>query len=110
MTSRRQVRPIVLSKTCNNVLLNDTVSNALTDCLVVTGLAQAKLLILTEPDIPTEGQTAIVKWMKGGGHVMTTTGAGASLYTSKSQSHPGVIFVNGLNRNINYRICAVHQY
>jgi hypothetical protein len=28
------VRPIVLSKTCNNVLLNDTVSNKLNVCLV----------------------------------------------------------------------------
>jgi hypothetical protein len=27
------VRPIVLSKTCNNAILNDTASNKLTDCL-----------------------------------------------------------------------------
>ena len=70
-----------------------TLSLTLTDCLVVTGLAQAKLLILTEPDIPTEGQTAIVKWMKGGGHVMTTPGAGASFILHK-QANSRVILAS----------------
>ena len=70
---------LFLKRVILSFLMALSLTNTQTDGLglVETGLAQVKLLILTEPDIPTEGQTAIVKWMKGGGHVMTTTGAGA---------------------------------
>jgi hypothetical protein len=47
------------------------------DDLTAEGLASLKLLIVTEPDIPTEGQAAIATWMKAGGNVLTLTGAGA---------------------------------
>ena len=47
------------------------------DDLTAAGLSPHKLLIITEPDIPIEGQTALVHWLHAGGHVMTTPGAGA---------------------------------
>ena len=47
------------------------------DDLTAEGLAHFKLLIVTEPDIPDEGQSALVKWTKTGGHLVTTTSAGA---------------------------------
>jgi hypothetical protein len=49
------------------------------DQLTAGGLAPFKALILTEPDIPTEGQTEVAKWVKSaGGHLLTVTGAGES--------------------------------
>lgn len=47
------------------------------DDLTAEGLAPLRLLILTEPDIPTEGQAAIATWIQAGGHVLTLSGAGA---------------------------------
>ena len=47
------------------------------DDLTAAGLAQFKLLITTEPDIPAEGQAALVKWMQEGGQLMTTSSAAA---------------------------------
>ena len=45
------------------------------DDLTVEKLAAFKALILTEPDIPQEGQAAVAAWLKGGGHLLTVSGA-----------------------------------
>ena len=45
------------------------------DTLTAEGLKPYKALIVTEPDVPVEGQAAIVQWMKAGGHLLTTMGA-----------------------------------
>ena len=47
------------------------------DDLSADKLASFKAIILTEPDIPVEGQTALVAWLKRGGHLLTVTGAAA---------------------------------
>lgn len=45
------------------------------DQLTAKGLAPFKAVILTEPDIPTEGQTAVTQWLKKGGNLLTVSGA-----------------------------------
>jgi len=45
------------------------------DALNEHDLSPYKALILTEPDIPLAGQSAVVKWMKAGGNLMTVSGA-----------------------------------
>ena len=48
------------------------------DALTAEGLAPFKALIVTEPNVPNEGQGAIIKWVKAGGHLATVSGAMAS--------------------------------
>ena len=48
------------------------------DSLTEAGLAPFKALIVTEPNVPSEGQEAIIKWVKAGGHLATVSGAMAS--------------------------------
>ena len=45
------------------------------DELTAKGLAPFKALILTEPDVPTAGQTAVAQWMKADGNLLTVSGA-----------------------------------
>jgi hypothetical protein len=46
------------------------------DDLTEKGLAGFKVLYVTEPDIPVEGQEALVNWVKAGGTLVTVCGAG----------------------------------
>jgi hypothetical protein len=48
------------------------------DLLTDEGLAPFKALIVTEPNVPSEGQAAIISWVKSGGHLATVSGAMAS--------------------------------
>jgi hypothetical protein len=48
------------------------------DSLNAKDLAGFKALILTEPDVPQEGLNAVADWVKGGGSLMTVTGAGVN--------------------------------
>jgi hypothetical protein len=48
------------------------------DSLNAKDLAPFKALILTEPDVPAEGLSAVTSWVKAGGHLMTVAGAGMS--------------------------------
>ena len=45
------------------------------DDLTAKGLAPFKALILTEPDVPAEGQAAIAMWVKAGGNLLTVSGS-----------------------------------
>ena len=45
------------------------------DELTAEGLAPFKALILTEPDVPLEGQHAVATWVRAGGSLMTVSGA-----------------------------------
>eukprot|EP01043_Picozoa_sp_COSAG02_P041179 COSAG02_NODE_3394_length_6814_cov_8.672971_2_plen_1115_part_00 len=45
------------------------------DDLTAQKLSTLKVLIITEPDVPVEGQTAVVQWVKTGGSLLTVTGA-----------------------------------
>ena len=45
------------------------------DQLTTEGLAPFKAVILTEPDVPKEGQTAVVRWLRMGGNLLTVSGA-----------------------------------
>ena len=45
------------------------------DELTAKGLAPFKALILTEPDIPSAGQSAVAQWMTAGGNLLTVSGA-----------------------------------
>jgi hypothetical protein len=45
------------------------------DELTTKGLSPFKALIVTEPDIPAEGQTAVGHWVQAGGNLMTVSGA-----------------------------------
>ena len=47
------------------------------DSLTAEGLKPFKALIVTEPDVPVEGQVALAAWVQAGGHLMTTAGAAA---------------------------------
>ena len=47
------------------------------DSLTAEGLKPWKALIITEPDIPAEGQAALAAWVQAGGHLMSTAGAAA---------------------------------
>jgi hypothetical protein len=47
------------------------------DSLTSQDLKPFKALIITEPDIPAEGQAALAAWVQAGGHLMTTAGAAA---------------------------------
>ena len=51
---------------------------ALQDVLTAEGLAPFRALIVTEPNVPAAGQAAILKWVQGGGHLATVSGAMAS--------------------------------
>eukprot|EP01050_Picozoa_sp_SAG11_P014257 SAG11_NODE_1737_length_4343_cov_2.762488_3_plen_310_part_00 len=51
---------------------------ALQDLLSAEGLAPFRALIVTEPNVPGEGQAAILRWVQGGGHLATVSGAMAS--------------------------------
>jgi hypothetical protein len=48
------------------------------DDLTDKGLAAVKVLYVTEPDIPLEGQEALVRWVKAGGTLVGVCGAGAA--------------------------------
>ena len=48
------------------------------DSLTAKDLAPFKALILTEPDVPAEGLSAVASWVEAGGHLMTVAGAGVS--------------------------------
>jgi hypothetical protein len=48
------------------------------DGLNAHDLAPFKALIITEPDLPTEGAGAVASWVKGGGHLLTVTSAGST--------------------------------
>ena len=48
------------------------------DSLTAEGLAPFRALIVTEPNVPTSGQEAILKWVAAGGHLATCSGAMAS--------------------------------
>ncbi len=48
------------------------------DDLTDKGLAPYKVLYVTEPNIPLEGQQALVKWVKAGGTLVTVSGAGSA--------------------------------
>ena len=45
------------------------------DDLTAKRLSTLKALIITEPDVPIEGQTAVAQWVKAGGSLLTVTGA-----------------------------------
>ena len=45
------------------------------DDLDTAGLAPYKLLYVTAPNVPTENQRSLLKWVQEGGHVVTTCGA-----------------------------------
>jgi hypothetical protein len=45
------------------------------DDLTHKRLSALKALIITEPDVPIEGQTAVAQWVKAGGSLLTVTGA-----------------------------------
>jgi hypothetical protein len=47
------------------------------DSLTAEDLQAFKALIITEPDIPTEGLVALADWVQAGGHLLTTAGAAA---------------------------------
>jgi len=47
------------------------------DDLSPAGLSNIKVLYVTEPDIPEENQRALVQWVRGGGTLVTVSGAGA---------------------------------
>lgn len=45
------------------------------DDLSAQGLRPYRVLYVTEPNIPAEGQTALVRWLRNGGVLVTVTGA-----------------------------------
>jgi hypothetical protein len=47
------------------------------DSLTAEALAPFSALIVTEPDIPAEGLTAVLAWVRKGGHLLTMPGAAA---------------------------------
>ena len=47
------------------------------DDLNAAGLKPYRVLYVTEPNIPAEGQKAIAAWLRAGGTLVTVTGAGA---------------------------------
>eukprot|EP01045_Picozoa_sp_COSAG04_P021128 COSAG04_NODE_2240_length_4467_cov_2.485806_3_plen_521_part_00 len=57
------------------------------DSLNAAALSPFKALIVTEPDIPSEGQHAIVKWVQGGGNLLTVSGAA----TGDQYSQPSAV-------------------
>lgn len=48
------------------------------DVLTDEGLLPFKALIVTEPNVPAEGQAAILRWVQSGGNLATVSGAMAS--------------------------------
>ena len=48
------------------------------DSLTAEGLTPYKALVVTEPNVPTSGQEAILNWCRRGGHLATVSGAMAS--------------------------------
>jgi hypothetical protein len=48
------------------------------DDLSTKGLESYRVLYVTEPNIPTEGQEGISEWVRAGGTLVTVTGAGMS--------------------------------
>lgn len=47
------------------------------DDLTADGLKPYKLIYLTEPNVPEEGQRGLVEWVKAGGRLFTASGAAA---------------------------------
>ena len=45
------------------------------DALTQEGLQPYTALVVSEPNIPTEGQAAIVAWLQAGGHLLSVSGA-----------------------------------
>ena len=45
------------------------------DDLNDAGLQQYKMLVITEPNVPSEGLRAVTRWMQAGGVLLTTAGA-----------------------------------
>lgn len=54
------------------------------------GLKNYYVLYVTEPNIPVEGQRGLVEWVKGGGTLITVTGAG----TRDRYDEPSTVFAD----------------
>jgi hypothetical protein len=76
------------------------------DDLTTEKLAAFKAVILTEPDIPQEGQAAVAAWLKGGGHLLTVSGAAA--YDRYNQPCTVLSSVTGIREAVRPRTVWEH--
>ena len=45
------------------------------DSLTPAALRQYEAVVVTQPNLPAEGLDSLVEWARGGGHLVTTSGA-----------------------------------